>query len=84
MWKEHFKNLLGNSPKVVDKLIITFTDRQLETKLGQFTEEELNGVLPKIKSRKAEGLDEIPPEEWETSKFENFFDFATPYINKIQ
>ena len=51
MWKEYYKNLLGNSPKV--------TDNQLDIKVGQFTQEELNVVPRKIKSRKAAGL-EVP------------------------
>ena len=37
---------------------------QLDIKLAQFTPEELNSVLRKIKNRKAAGLDEIPPEVW--------------------
>ena len=35
---------------------------QLDIKLEQFTEEEIDVVLKKIKSRKAVGLNEIPPE----------------------
>ena len=34
---------------------------QLDIKLEQFTEEELDTVLKKIKSRKAEGIDKIHP-----------------------
>ena len=33
--------------------------------VGQFTQEELNVVITKIKSMKAAGLDEIPPEDKE-------------------
>ena len=62
MLKEHFKNLLGNSSKVTDKSITKFINSQLDIKLGQFTEEELNVVLTKIKSRKAADLYEIPQE----------------------
>ena len=54
MWKEHFKTLLGKSPKVT-KII----NNQLEIKLEQFTQEEFDAVLTKIKNRKAAGLDEI-------------------------
>ena len=57
MWKEHFKNLLGNSPKVTNKLIIIINN-QLDIKPGQFTQEKLNEVQ-KNKNRKAGGLDEI-------------------------
>ena len=37
-------------------------NRQLDIKLGPFTQEELNLVLRKIKNRKAAELKEIPPE----------------------
>ena len=59
MWKEHFKNLLGNSPKVTDKPVMKIINNQLDIKLGQFILEEPNLVLTKIKNRKAAGLDEI-------------------------
>ena len=36
----------------------------MDTKVGQFTQEELNVVQVKIKSRKTAGLDEMPPEVW--------------------
>ena len=41
MCKEHFKNLLGNSPNVTDKRITQITNGQLDVKLGKFMEEEL-------------------------------------------
>ena len=44
-------------------------DNQLNTKLGQFTQEELDIVLTKIKNRKAASLDEIPTEVWKTKRF---------------
>ena len=69
MWKEHFKNLLEKSSKVTDKPIMKIIKSQLDTKLGQFTQEELDVVLTKIKNKKAAGLDEIPPEVWKTRKF---------------
>ena len=49
-WKEHFKNLLGKSPKA-DKPITNIINFQVDIKLGQFTEEEFDVVLTKIKSR---------------------------------
>ena len=60
--KEYFKSLLGNYPKVTDKPITKIIDCQQDIKLGQFTEEEFNGVLIKIKSWEASDLHEIPPE----------------------
>ena len=44
--------------------------KQLDIKLGLFTQAELYSVLRKIENRKAEGLDEIPPEIWKTRKFD--------------
>ena len=43
--------------------------KQLDIKLGQFMQEELDSVLRKIKNRKAAGLDEISPEVWKTREF---------------
>ena len=44
---------------------------QLNIKLRQFTQEELDSVLRKIKNRKVVGLDEIPPEAWKTREFDD-------------
>ena len=70
-WKEHFKNLLGKPPKVTYKPITKIINDQLDIKVGQFTQVELDVILTKIKSRKATGLDEIPPEVWKTRKFDD-------------
>ena len=61
LWKQHFENLLGNPPKVTHEPITRIISKQLGTKLGPFTQEELDSVLRKIKNRKAAGFDEIPP-----------------------
>ena len=53
---------------------------QLDIKLGQFTQDELDVVLSKIKNRKAAGLDEILPEIWTT---ENFEDTLLRYCNAV-
>ena len=50
MWKEHFKNLLTNFPKVTDKPITKIIYSQVDIQLGQFIKEELNVILTKIKS----------------------------------
>ena len=68
MWKEHFKNLLGNSPKFADKSIAKIINNQLDIKLGQFTQEGLDVVQTKSKNRKVAGLDEITPKKWKTRK----------------
>ena len=69
LWKEHFKNLLEKSPKVTDKPITKIINNQLDIKLGQFTQKELDVVLMKIKNRKAASLDKILPEVWKTKGF---------------
>ena len=63
--------MLRNSPEVTDKPITKIINSKLDIKLGQFTEEDLNIVLTKIKNRKAVDFDEIPPEVWKTRKFED-------------
>ena len=71
LWEQHFENLLGNPPKVTHEPITTIISKQLDIKLGPFTQEELDSVLKKLKNRKAAGLDEIPPEEWKTRQFDD-------------
>ena len=69
LWEQHFKNLLGNPPKITHEPITRIISKQFDIKLGSFTQEELDSVLRKIKNRKAAGLDEIPPEVWKTRHF---------------
>ena len=69
LWKQHFENLLGKSPKVMHKPITEIIINQFDIKLGQFTQEKLDSVNRKFKDRKAVGLDEIPPEVWKTMEF---------------
>ena len=71
LWKQHFENLLRNPPKVTHEPITTINSKQLDIKLGPFTQEELDSVLNKLKNRKAAGLDEIPPEVWKTRQFDD-------------
>ena len=47
LWK-HFENLLGNPPKVSHEPITRIINKQLDIKLGQFMQEELDSVLRKI------------------------------------
>ena len=68
-WKQHFENLLGNPPKVTHKPITKIIRKQLDIKLGQFTQEELDSILRKILNGKTAGLDEIPAEVWKTREF---------------
>ena len=62
LWKQYFENLLGKHPKVADEPATKIICNQLDIKLGQFTQEQLDVILRKIKNRKIAGLDEIPPE----------------------
>ena len=71
LWKQHFENLLGNPPKVTHEPITRIISKQLDIKVGPFTQEELDSVLRKIKNRKAAGLDEIPSEVWKTRQFDD-------------
>ena len=71
LWKQHFENLIGNPPKVTHEPITRIISKQLDIKLGPFTQEELDSVLRKIKNRKAAGLDEIPLEIWKTRQFDD-------------
>ena len=71
LWKQHFENLLRNPPEVTHEPIARIIRKQLDIELGPFTQVELYLILGKIKNRKAAGLDEIPPEVWETRKFDN-------------
>ena len=71
LWKQHFENLLGNPLKITHEPITRIINKQLDIKLGLFTQEELDSVLRKIKNRKAAGLEEIPPEVWKTRQFDN-------------
>ena len=68
--KQHFENLLGNPPKITQEPITRIISKQLDIKLGPFTQ-ELKSVLRKNKNEKAAGLDEIPPEVWKTRQFDN-------------
>ena len=51
--------------------ITSIISKQLDIKLRQLTQEELDSVLRKIKNRKAAGLDEMPPEVWKTRQFDD-------------
>ena len=71
LWKQHFENLPGNPPKVTHEPITRIISKQLDIKIGPFTQEELNSVLRRIKNRKAAGLDEISPKVWKTRQFDD-------------
>ena len=45
LWQQHFENLIGNPPKITHKPITRIISKQLDIKLGPFTQEELDSVL---------------------------------------
>ena len=51
-WKGYFKNLLGNPPEIMDEPTEEIIHVQLDIKLGQFMEEELDVVQKKLKTEK--------------------------------
>ena len=69
--KQHFENLLGNPQKITHEPITRTISKQLDIRLGLFTQEELDSVLRKIKNRKAAGQDEIHSEVWKTRQFDD-------------
>ena len=81
MWKEHFKNLLGNSPCVTDKHIMKIININLDIKLGQFTQEDLTVKLIRLKSEKLLVSMKYPRPG---NSLTYFFDTATPYITRTQ
>ena len=80
LWKQHFQNRLRNPPKVTHEPITRIISKQMDIKLGPFTQEELDSFLRKIKNRKAAELDEIPPEVWKTREFD---DILLRYCNTV-
>ena len=48
LWKQNFVNLLGQPPKVTHEPITKIISNQLDIKLGQFTQEELDSELTKV------------------------------------
>ena len=80
LWKEHFKNLFGKLPEVTDEPITKIISNQHGIKLGQFTQEERDVILRKIKNRKVAGLDEKASEVWKARKF---YDILLRYCNAV-
>ena len=59
--------------------------KQLDIKLAQFTQEELDSVQRKIKGRKAAGHNEIPQKyDRQGNSMTYCFDTVMPYITRTQ
>ena len=85
LWKQHFENLPGNPPKVTHETITRIISKQLNIKLGQFTQEELDALLKKIKIEKQQGLMKYPQKYGRSGNSTTYcFDTVTPYIIKAQ
>ena len=69
-WK-NISRICLETHKVTDKPITKINNYQIDIKLRQFTQDELDVVRTKIKNRKAAGLHEITPEVWKTRKFDD-------------
>ena len=83
--KQHFKNLLGNPLKVTHESIMRIISKQLDIKLGQFTQEDLDSLLRKIKNRKATGLMKYPKKYGRSGNLMTYCsDTVMPYIIKTQ
>ena len=85
MWKKHFMNLLGNFPNVTDKPVMKIINNKLDTKLRQFTLEELNVVLQKLKTEKLLVSMKYPQKYGRPRNSMTYcFDTAMPYITRTQ
>ena len=69
LWKQHFKKLLGNPPKVTHEPITRFISKQFDIKLG--LKKNSTRFLDKLNIRKLQGLMKFPPEIWKTRQFDD-------------
>ena len=46
-WKQHFENLVGNPPEVIHEPITRIISKQLDIRLGPFTQDQVDSVLKK-------------------------------------
>ena len=65
-WKEHFSNLLGQPPNIIDQPIINVAEEDLPINTNDFTKEELRDCIKTFANGKTPGLDNIPVEVWKT------------------
>ena len=85
LWKQHFKNQLGNPPKVTHEPITRIISKQLDIKRGPFTQEELDWFSEKLKIGKLQGWTRFPQECGRPDNSTTYCsDTATLYIIKIR
>ena len=83
LWKQHFENLLGNPPKITHEPITRIISKQLDIKLGLFTQEELDSE--KLKTGKLQGWTRFPQTYGRPDNSTTYCsDTATQYIIKIR
>ena len=70
-WYNHFKNLLGMSPKTPENFSLPMEkiSDYLDINTGDFTLDELKAAIKKLKSSKAFGPDNIPAIIWKDDIF---------------
>ena len=79
LWKQHFENLLGNPPKITHEPITRIISKQLDIKLGPFTQEE------KLKIGKLQGWTKFPQKYGRPDNSTTYCsDTATQYTIKIR
>ena len=85
LWKQHFKNLFGKPPKVAHEPITKVIINQLLIKLRQFTQEELDLVLKKLKIGKQQvWMKYLQKYGRKENSKTCCFDTARPYITRTQ
>ena len=63
-WKNHFSNLLGQAPPIINIPSKRMIDAELHIEKNDFTMKELQIVIKNLKNNKASGIDNIPAELW--------------------
>ena len=87
LWKQNFENLLGNPRKVTHEPITRIISKQLDIKLGPFTQVKLDSVLKKKKKKigKLQGLTRFPQKYGRPDNSTTYCsDTATQSIIKIR
>jgi hypothetical protein len=69
LWKKHFEDLLGSTPKIKESTITPVVSTLLNIKTGLFEMHELVKARNQVKFGKASALDNIPPEVWKKEEF---------------
>ena len=63
-WKNHFSNLLGQAPPIINIPTKRMIDAEFHIEKNDFTMKELQIVIKNLKNNKASGIDNISAELW--------------------